>query len=181
MNPGTIILDALEDGDTLLSLCCGIGFELKNATDSSLSGIDITAVDIVPEYIAVFAERYPHATTIISDAVTYITRANDDSFDVISIIDGLEHLTKKKGWKLLEECKRVARNKVFIFTPEGYIKNEPKNSWDIEAGDKYQIHLSGWTIDELVSVGYKLLRQHPAVSILGDAYNETMYLYEKNP
>lgn len=178
MTPNIFIRDNIEQGDKLLSLCCGIGLELNLLLKRRIN-VEITAVDISAPYIAEIKREYPGFDVVRADATEYILSAPSNGFDVISIIDGLEHLTKEDGWKVLQECKRVARKKVIIFTPEGYLKNEPKNAWGIKGADRYQLHLSGWSPEELESLGYKLIWQNPHISPQGDKYNESMYLYER--
>jgi ubiquinone/menaquinone biosynthesis C-methylase UbiE len=137
---------------TLLSLCCGNGLEF-NKTNAQ----EITAVDIVPEYLAVVNEKFPHVKTVKSDVLKFIKKQKDDSFDLINILDGIEHLTKKNGLELIKEMKRVCREQIILFTPDGFSKNEPHDAWDIHAehGDHYQKHLSGWTEEELTDLGFR--------------------------
>lgn len=175
MHPSFYIRKSLTAGDSLLSLCCGIGIELRRLGE----GTPITGVDIVPEYMAEFKKMFPWAETHVMDVIKYLEKVPDNSFDVVSCIDGVEHLTKKRGLKLLKECQRVCKKKALIFTPEGYIKNEPKHTWGIDGGDKHQLHLSGWEVKELLDLGYELWAQNPALSAHNETYNETMYVYNK--
>ena len=163
------------EGGTLLSLCCGIGRDLRRIP----MDMPVTGVDVVPEYLAEFKQRYPQAETVLGDALEYILKVPGNSFDFVVCIDGVEHLTKENGSKLLGECQRVARNKAIIFTPEGFVKNEREHAWDIDGGDEHQQHLSGWEISEMERAGYRLVFQCPKISSLGQEYNESMYLYEK--
>lgn len=175
MSPYLYLSKVLSPNESLLSLCCGIGLELQYVTNQNVTGVDIT-----PEYLTKLSESYPHVKTICEDVLTFIKKQSDNSFDVISFLDGLEHLEKEKGYKVLKECKRVARNKIVLFTPEGYIHNTPISSWGVvsEIGDHVQHHLSGWIPDELIKEGFKLVHQYPAVSVMGEDYNESTYLYE---
>lgn len=173
--PGFFIRANTEAGDSYLSLCCGIAIELRRLPGNN----KVTAVDIVPEYLAEVNRLYPEYTTVLSDAVEFLEKAEDDSYDIVSCIDGIEHLKKEDGIKLLTEAKRVAKKKVFIFTPEGYVKNEPKQAWGIDGGDHYQVHLSGWVPEEFTKHGYTVAYQNPAVSQHGEPIVESMYLYEK--
>lgn len=175
MPPSHYIRQSLTPGDSLLSLCCGIGIELRRLGE----GTPITGVDIVPEYITEFRKMFSWAETHVMDALRFLHGCPDDSYDVVSCIDGIEHLVKGRGHKLLEEMKRVCYKKSLIFTPEGYIKNEPKHTWGIDGGDHYQLHRSGWTPKELEKHGYELWAQNPALSAHNEAYNESMYVFNK--
>lgn len=170
MKPYFYVRQATENGESLLSLCCGDGREFKG-----LKTTEVTAVDIFPDYLVRVSELYPHVKVVESDATDYIKKAPTNSVDIISLIDAIEHLTKKNGLTVLKESKRVARKQVLVFTPEGFIKNEPHDAWGIYGGDKYQKHISGWEIPELEALDYKLIAKQADVSQHGDPYNALMF------
>ena len=66
MNPYTYIYKATKNGESLLSLCCGVGLELVG-----LKTQDITAVDIAPQYISELKTHHPEVKAVISDALSY--------------------------------------------------------------------------------------------------------------
>lgn len=175
MSPGTHIRSNLTPGDSLLSLCCGIGIELRKLGE----GTPITGVDIVPEYIIEFKKMFPWAETHVIDVIKFLEKAPDNSYDVVSCIDGIEHLPKKSGYVLIDESKRVCRKKVLLFTPQGLTKNEPKDTWGIPGGDHYQLHLSGWLKEELLGQGFELIYEQLALSAHNESYKEGMYVYNK--
>lgn len=180
MNPYQFVKDATANGESLLSLCCGIGFEL-----SGLSTENVTAVDAAPQYLEQVKRRCPQASTVNSDALEYLQQAQDNSFDVISIIDGIEHMDKETGRKLIPEMKRVAKREILLFTPQGpskdgYLKNEPHNAWGIEGADHFQTHKSGWTAEELESYGFTKMATANDVSQHGEPYTALMYNWRKD-
>lgn len=180
INPYYYVKEATDNGESLLSLCCGIGLELGN-----LNTQEVTAVDIAPQYIAKVKERCPQAKTVISDALAYIKDQPDGSVDVISIIDGIEHMDKAIGLDLIKEMKRVAKSKILLFTPEGhgeggYLKNEPHNAWGIEGADEHQKHKSGWTRLELKDLGFNFLIIELATSQHGEPYDALMAEWTKD-
>jgi len=175
MNPYAFVAEATITNKSLLSLFSGIGLEFY-----ALHTTNVTAVDICPVYIAELQKRYPFVKAIVSDALDFLKKCDDNSYDVVTCIDGLEHITKDRGKELLEQMKRVAKEKCLVFTPEGYLKNEPHAAWDIEGGDKYQIHLSGWIPSELAEFGFTVInRTNNLTSQHGDKYNEVMYEWRK--
>lgn len=180
MNPYQFVRDATANGESLLSLCCGIGLEL-----SGLSTQDITAVDAAPQYLEQVSRRCPQAKTINSDALAYLKNTLDNSFDVISIIDGIEHMDKKTGIKVIKEMKRVAKREILLFTPQsqskdGYLKNEPHNAWGIEGADHFQTHKSGWTAEELEKYGFTRMAIAHDTSQHGEPYTALMYNWRKD-
>lgn len=169
MNPYAFLQEIVDPNTTVLSLCCGIGIEL-----APLDAKEITAVDIAPQYIKELKKTLPHVKAVVGDALKYIQYAKDQSFDVISLFDAIEHLTKEDGLELLKECQRVARKHILVFTPEGYVRNEPHNAWGIEGADHWQQHLSGWTIDELKGLGFGILHRQPGKTQHDEDYHSLM-------
>lgn len=174
MNPYISVYEATKNGESLLSLCCGIGLEL-----GGLNTQDVTAVDLAPQYLEHVHERCPQAKLVATDAYLYTKNQPTNSVDVISIIDGIEHLSKHDGLALLRQMKRVARKKVLVFTPEGYLRNEPHDAWGISGVDHLQHHLSGWTIDEFEDRGYRLVARTAGISQHGEPYHALMFEYTK--
>ena len=179
MNPYPYIKEATDPNKSLLSLCCGIGLELE-----FLQTQDVTAVDLAQQYLDEVKKRCPQAKTVLSDALEYTKKQPDNSVDVISIIDGIEHMDKKSGIKLIKEMKRVARDQILLFTPQGpgedgYLKNEPHNAWGIEGADHFQTHKSGWTVDELRDQGFEMLLVANDVSQHGEPYQAIMARWRK--
>lgn len=177
MDPYYYVREATKNGDSLLSLCCGIGLELNG-----LETLDVTAVDMAPQYIAEVKHRCPQAKTVESDALKYLKSQKAKSVDVISIIDGIEHMDKATGKKVIKEMKRVVKKQILLFTPQGpgpdgYLKNEPHNAWGIEGADHLQLHKSGWTVEELQDAGFDLLISAGDVSQHGEPYNALMMRY----
>lgn len=75
----------------------------------------------------------------------------DRSFDCAAALDLIEHLTKEDGLRLLRAMERIARRKVVVFTPQGFL---PQHA---VGGNEFQRHLSGWKVDEMRGMGYRVL------------------------
>lgn len=178
MNPYFYVAQATERGESLLSLCAGIGMELNGSNSK-----DITAVDIAPQYLEKLKQTYFLVKTVCSDTLSYLKKQPDKSVDVISIIDGIEHMDKKTGLTVIQEMKRVARKQILLFTPQGsgedgYLRNEPHNAWGIEGADKHQKHKSGWTLDELKELDFDLILAASDTSQHGEPYTALMMKYD---
>lgn len=74
-----------------------------------------------------------------------------NSFDCVLASDLIEHLTKKQGVKLITMMEKIARKKVIIFTPNGFL---PQGEYD---NNPWQVHRSGWTAKEMEKRGYKVI------------------------
>jgi hypothetical protein len=72
------------------------------------------------------------------------------SFDCVVALDLIEHLEKADGLQLLDSIERIARKRVIVFTPNGFV---PQGAY---GGNDFQIHRSGWTPDEMRARGYRV-------------------------
>ena len=72
------------------------------------------------------------------------------SFDCVVALDVIEHFEKADGLRLLDDMERIARKKVVIFTPNGFVAQEatPDNP--------HQLHRSGWSVSEMRARGYEV-------------------------
>lgn len=73
------------------------------------------------------------------------------SVDVVTMLQVVEHLPKDVASDLIAAAERVARRKVIITTPNGFVRQEAYDD------NPFQEHLSGWSIDDFQERGYKVL------------------------
>lgn len=71
-------------------------------------------------------------------------------FDLVTAYGVIEHLPKREGWKLLEQCEGLSSKYVLLETPNGFVEQGP------EFGNPLQKHLSGWFPHDFQSVGYSV-------------------------
>ena len=72
-----------------------------------------------------------------------------DSFDAVIALDLIEHLTPEDGTRLLDAMELVARKRVVIFTPNGFLTGR-------YGGNPWQRHHSGWTPEQMRALGYRV-------------------------
>lgn len=72
----------------------------------------------------------------------------ENSFDCVLAIDVIEHFGKQEAIRLLQMAERIAMRRVVVLTPNGFL---PQGE---HGGNAYQKHLSGWTMEEMASLGY---------------------------
>lgn len=73
------------------------------------------------------------------------------SFDCVVALDLIEHLPKEEGLRLIPMMERIARKKVIIFTPNGFLEQRAYDD------NSLQEHLSGWTPAEMRALGYRVI------------------------
>lgn len=122
----------------ILDVGCGAGF-LSNAL--AAQGLNVTGVDISEESLAV-AKRYDQTRTVVyQTADAYHLPFPNESFDVLTAMDFLEHVDEPA--RVIKEFSRVLKpNGIFIFHTfnrnllahliiiklvEWLVKNTPKN------------------------------------------------------
>ena len=76
------------------------------------------------------------------------------SFDCVLASDLVEHLPKGDGSRLLYAMEQIARKKVIVFTPNGFLPQGILNE------NEGQRHLSGWRTDEMRERGYRAVGVH---------------------
>lgn len=123
----------IKKSDTVLDIGCGI-------KTYSIYGIT-TTVDawekLQPDYLI----------DLEKNKLPFV----ENSFDYILIIDFIEHIDKNIGLLLLEDCKKIVRKKIIIFTPlifdDNSINVNNKDLWCY--GNTYDYHKSLWSDIEL--------------------------------
>ncbi|GAB1430715.1 hypothetical protein MASR2M18_15490 [Ignavibacteria bacterium] len=140
--------EILPSCQTLLDVGCGSNSQVRAFSRKMMRtmGVDGYAPSIEKSRAAGIHSDYAELNILeIAD------RFEANSFDCVLASDVIEHLEKNDGLKLMRDMERVARKKVIIFTPNGFL---PQGAY---GGNEYQIHLSGWEIDEMQGYGYRII------------------------
>jgi len=107
------------------------------------------------EYSDILSYRHAGDKSVIvlrQNALEGLRSFADQTVDSIFMLDVIEHMPKAVGLKVLEECERVARQQIVVFTTLGFmpqhvdLKTE-KDGWGLNGSD-VQEHLSGWMPDD---------------------------------
>ncbi|MCP3144174.1 class I SAM-dependent methyltransferase [Pyxidicoccus sp. QH1ED-7-1] len=89
-------------------------------------------------------------------------RFGPKSFDAVIALDVIEHFEKPDGFKLLEMMESLARKRVIIFTPNGFL---PQDEWD---SNVHQVHRSGWEVYDFELRGYRVTGMSGLKPLRGD-------------
>lgn len=109
-----------------------------------LEGARIIGVEINENYIN-FCKKYNIYDEIIKRKLPNLSFKNK-SVELVLCTEVIEHLTRKDGFKLLEEIDRVCKGRVIITTPNMFFPTQP--------GDPEDKHLSLWSVKDFKSRGY---------------------------
>ena len=136
---------------SILDVACGLSLK------SQYLQADIrVGVDIYRPYLEKIDATVPYIT-VVHDVRKLDEVFIDKSFDLVLMLDIIEHLEKDESLALIKTAERLAKVAVIVETPEGYV---PQNIdiWG-HGGDEWQTHRCGWEKAELEGMGFKVLRR----------------------
>ena len=139
----------LADCESILELGCGRYSPLLKVG----AGPRTVAVDIWEPYVTMHNKAKDYHTCVLGNILTMDLDSYSKSFDAVVICDVLEHLPREEVLRidLFKAIEKVARKKVILFTPNGFIENDKVD------GDPYQEHVSAWEQEDYTSRGYKVV------------------------
>jgi SAM-dependent methyltransferase len=127
----------------VLDLGCGESSPIQYCKKVKFSvGIDINKEAILK------SKKKIHNFYLISDVrrLPFVQK----SFDCVLLLDLIEHLPKRDGFKLINFVEKIARKKIIVYTPNGFMPQLR----DLEERNIYQKHLSGWNWSEMRKLGF---------------------------
>lgn len=134
----------LKGCKSVLELGCGKSSPLKHVDKTFYSvGVDLHRPAIAQSRKMGIHDRYV-ASSVLK------TKFKNNEFDCVIALDLIEHLRKKDGYRLIKEMERIAKRKIIIFTPNGFL---PQGSIE---GNEHQEHISGWTWKEMEMLGFSV-------------------------
>lgn len=91
-----------------------------------------------------------HDDYVVMQALDAARAFRPRSFDAVVALDVIEHLPKRDGYRLLTMMEDLARKRVVIMTPNGFLPQSPDD------GNPYQEHVSGWSYEEMRRLGFRV-------------------------
>ncbi len=132
---------------SLLNVGCGDASPIASFSHKLYSmGIDAHEPSIEKSRLSRIHNDY-----VTMDVLDIVKNFEPHSFDCVLASDVIEHLSKEDGNRLIDMMEKIARHKVIIFTPNGFL---PQGEYD---DNPWQVHKSGWTIDEMEQRGYTVI------------------------
>ncbi|MEM4268204.1 MAG: methyltransferase domain-containing protein [Candidatus Woesearchaeota archaeon] len=149
--------NAIENCETILDVGCGTLSPLKFIRKRKSMGVDAHLPSIMKSKMNNIHDKY-----INCDVMKIDKKFKECSFDCVVALDLIEHLKKKDGYKLIKKMERIAKKKVIIYTPNGFLSQKSLE------GNPYQKHRSGWHALEFQKMGYKVIGIHGLKSLRGE-------------
>lgn len=144
---GQILRKEVGGIDSLLDLGCGSNSPVKFIKDlvNYRVGVDLFEPSLQKSIKEGIHNDYKLHNVLKVDEIF-----GDNSFDLVIASDLIEHLTKEEGLQLIKLMEKIARKKVIILTPNGFLEQ------GVYDDNEFQIHKSGWEVEEFESMGYKV-------------------------
>jgi len=112
--------------DTVLDLGCGIMQATLDVVPpypkTRLKCHFILGVDLYRPYLEKIKDK--EGLAVLHCDVTNLSAFLDQSFDVVLLLDVVEHLPYRKAIRLIKEAERIARQRVVVCTPNVFMSNE---------------------------------------------------------
>lgn len=134
----------LKDCTSVLDLGCGPSTPIKNIKHLKFS----LGVEAFKPYLDISKRQKIHHKYLQKNILDVDFPKN--SFDAVILIEVLEHLSKKDGFKIIKLANKWAKKKIIISTPNQYF---PMGKVD---SNPYQEHKSGWSLQQLKKLGFKV-------------------------
>jgi ubiquinone/menaquinone biosynthesis C-methylase UbiE len=126
---------------------CGLGIWGYLLRATRLDNVGLVGSDIAKPYLSFTKNRMVYDALIRADLSQLPFR--DRIFDYILAAEVIEHVPKHKARRVLAEFSRCCKGKTIVTTPNGFKAQHGKQIPSEE-------HLSGWTVKELRSYGFKV-------------------------
>ena len=136
----------LPDCKSVLDLGCGDDSVLKLNFGEFYS----VGVDIFEPALLKSRRKGIHSDYIRADIRKLPVKQK--SFDCVLALELIEHLTEEEGYEFLKNIESIARKRVIIATPNGFIQPRQED----RHGNIWQVHKSGWNVSQLRMLGYEV-------------------------
>ena len=137
-----------DDCSSLLDIGCGDASPISRFANRPPSSV---GVDAYEPAIAKSRALGIHDSYVCLNVLEIKDNFVERSFDCVMALEVIEHLEKEDALRLIVMMERIARKRVVISTPNGFL---PQGAFD---ENLLQRHRSGWEVDEMRSMGYRVL------------------------
>jgi len=138
---------AIGDNYSVLDVGCGNNSPIRRVSEHKYC----VGVDAFKPSIKQSKKLGIHSKYYNIDVLKIKDKFKEDEFDCVLASDLIEHLTSEEGLELMKQMERIAKNKVIIFTPNGFLK-QPECK-----GNPWQLHKSGWKTINFIYRGYSVI------------------------
>lgn len=142
-----LVQSAIGQAQSVLDIGCGIGEYLQYTR----SGQRVVAIEPHIPYLQKANARAPWAEFHNTDALTYLRNASEQ-FDLVLLIDVVEHLDEPEARQLVREAIAHAKGAVLSLIPIG-THEQHDDAWNM-GGEFWQTHRSTWNEVNVRGLGF---------------------------
>lgn len=150
----------------VLDLGCGTGVAGEILNHKKIC--EFMGIDIYEPYLKICRKKGYYKKLVKAD-ITKID-ISEKSFDVILLLQVIEHLHKKQVMSLLEKCFKAAKRAVIISVPNGLCLQEQYDD------NRYHRHRSTWSVREIKQMGFQVFGQGLKIIYGEQSYGGERYL-----
>lgn len=145
-----LLTKELKGYESILDVGCGVNSPLAKIDKTFyLEGIDLIPVKSRKGDIEAYTNKI-HDKYTRGNILNIEKYYKNKSFDVVVLFHVLEHLKRSQGKVFLEKLENIAKYKIIICTPNGFVPQYPLN------GNIYQEHVSGWFVKDFRNRDYNV-------------------------
>lgn len=133
---------------SVLSIGCGDGIKDRLILRRRNPRLWLVGVDIFEPYLRACARSGAHDELVLANACRLPFESR--SFDLVVAAEVVEHLDRDGARHLLLEMERVARRRIIITCPVGYVR---QGAYD---DNPFQVHRSAYSPAEFRRLGYRV-------------------------
>lgn len=130
---------------TILDIACGYSSSIRSIEEGSYK----VGLDFFKPYILNSKTLSLHNDYVLGDVRALPFKSK--SFDCVVATEIIEHLIKADGLVMINQMEEVAKEKIFLTTPNGFLPTYAGPDDNPE-----ESHLSGWHAGELKELGFKV-------------------------
>ncbi|MFX1504291.1 MAG: methyltransferase domain-containing protein [Promethearchaeota archaeon] len=142
-----LLEELIQDCDSCLDLGCGSNSPLSKIENSKQYCL---GVDIFENYIEISKKKKIHNDYLLLNILEIDRKIPEKSFDCVLLLDVIEHLEKLDGIKLIKKIEKIAKKKIIIFTPNGFLHQDKYDD------NIYQIHRSEWNYNIFKKLNFQI-------------------------
>ena len=132
----------------ILDVGCGRTSSLKGITRDEKY---LVGLDFYKPYLVELNNLDIYDECVLGDARKLVRIFQLKSFDCVISVEVLEHLTKNDGMIMVDQMKKIAKDKCVLITPNGLLLTYPGYK-----DNPNERHISGWSYYELKKLGFKV-------------------------
>lgn len=147
-----LLRQGLGNPKTVLDLGCGDGFLMEYLSKGEKW--KVTGVDLYAKNVKIASKRKSFFKVYKGDVLKFVKLQikKRKKYDVVFCSQLIEHISHKKGEELLALVEKIAKQRLVVGTPRGFLEQPHEFLGD----NPHQEHKSGWLEKDFKKRGYKV-------------------------